>query len=99
MTLNRYEITDEVYITNLFTTEDASSLIKYLNNPTLYANTLRIPSPYTQNDAKDFIKMIKSDESDSTRFFTLRLKSNDEMIGACGFHRLTDNKRRIEIGY
>jgi ribosomal-protein-alanine N-acetyltransferase len=21
------------------------------------------------------------------------------MIGACGFHRLTDNKRRIEIGY
>jgi ribosomal-protein-alanine N-acetyltransferase len=99
MTSNRYEIDNELYITNLLTEDDIPSLIKYLNNPTLYANTLRIPSPYTTNDAEDFIQRIKSDSSESKRFFTIRLSSTDELIGACGLYRLGDNKKKIEIGY
>jgi RimJ/RimL family protein N-acetyltransferase len=99
MTSNRYEIDDEIYITNLLTNEDIPSFIKYLNNPKIYANTLAIPYPYTTNDGEDFIKLIKSSSLNSTGYFIIRLKANDELIGACGFHNLAKNERRADIGY
>jgi len=99
MTSNRYEIDDEIYITDLLTTEDIPSLIKYLNNPTIYANTLKIPSPYTTEDGKDFVNRIKSTSLDSTRYFTIRLNTNNELIGVCSLGRSGKTKRLAEIGY
>src|SRR5215475_2478137 len=99
MTSNRYEVDDEIYLTDLVTDEDIPSLIKYLNNPTLYANTLKIPSPYTAKDGEDFIKMVKANSPDSNMIFIVRLNTNNELIGACGFHRSLKNERRAEIGY
>lgn len=99
MTSNRYEINEEIYITNLLTNDDIPSFIKYLNNPKIYANTLAIPSPYTEKDGEDFINMIKSSSSDSVQTFTIRLNTNNELIGACGLHRSQENERRAIIGY
>ena len=99
MTSNRYEIDDEIYLNDLLTIEDVSSFVKYLNNPTLHANTLKIPYPYTQKDGEDFIKRMKSNSPDSTRLFTIRLNSNNELIGECSLNHLTNNERRMEIGY
>jgi RimJ/RimL family protein N-acetyltransferase len=99
MISNRYEIDDEIYITDLLTEEDIPSMIKYLNNPTIYANTLAIPSPYTAKDGEEFIKKIKSASLDSKRFFTVRSNSNNELIGACGMYRSIKTERVAEIGY
>ena len=99
MTLNRYEINDEVYITNLLTKEDIPSFIKYLNNATIHTNTLNIPYPYTQSDGEEFVKRTESSSLDSKRHFTIRLNSNNELIGVCSLFRSKSNSRRMAIGY
>lgn len=99
MTTSRYEIDDEIYITNLLTNEDIPSFIKYLNNPTIHANTLAIPYPYTQKDGEDYLEIRKSISPNADNYFTIRLKSNDELIGACALHRSKSNERRAEVGY
>jgi RimJ/RimL family protein N-acetyltransferase len=99
MVSNRYEIDDDIYITDLLTEEDIPSFIKYLNNPTIYANTLAIPSPYTAKDGEEFIKKIKSKSLDSKRIYTIRLNSTNELIGECGLYRSIKNERIAEIGY
>jgi RimJ/RimL family protein N-acetyltransferase len=96
---NRYEINDEIYIDNSATKDDIPSFIKYLNNPKIYANTLRIPNPYTEKDGEDFIKKIESSSSDSVQIFAIRLKATNELIGACGLYRCQENERRKTIGY
>lgn len=99
MTSIRLDITDEIYITDLVTENDIPSWIKYLNNPTIYANTLLIPCPYTQKDGEEFLRMVKSSSSESSKLFMIRLKENDELIGSCGFYRSDNSKHRAEIGY
>ncbi|CAF1143637.1 unnamed protein product [Rotaria sordida] len=99
MVSNRYDIDDEIYITDLLTNEDIPSLVKYLNNPIIEANSITIPYPYTTKDGEDFIQKIKSDSLNLTRIFTIRLRANDELIGECGLHRSIGNERRTEVGY
>ena len=99
MTSNRYDIDDEVYITDWLTNDDIPSFVKYLNNPKIYANTLAIPSPYTEKDGEDFLKIVKSSSLDSLLTFAIRLKSTNELIGACDLHRSAKNERRAAVGY
>ena len=99
MTSIECDITEQISISNRLSHDDIPALVKYLNNPTLIANTLKIPSPYTTNDGAEFIDEIKATPSKSVYLFTIRSKENDEMIGACGFHRSQENERRAEIGY
>ena len=99
MTSIRLDIDDEIYITDSVSENDIQSWIKYLNNPTIYANTLMIPYPYTQKDGEAFLETLKSEpRSESSRLFAVRLKENDELIGACGVYRSEKNERRAEIG-
>jgi len=99
MTSKRYDIDNEIYITNLLTEEDIPSFVKYLNNPKIYNNTLHIPFPYTTNDGENFIKIVKQDSLNSTQYFSIRLRENNELIGVCGVYRSLKNERRAEIGY
>ena len=99
MASNRYEVDDDICLTNDLTDEDIPSLVKYLNNPALVANTLRIPFPYGESDGADFIEKVRSSSLDSTYIFIVRVKATNELIGACGFHRSPVNERRTEIGY
>ena len=99
MTSKRYDIDDDICMTRDLTTEDIPSLIKYLNNPALIVNTLRIPYPYTESDGAAFIENIRTSSPDSTYIFIIRLQETNELIGACGFHRSLVNERRTEIGY
>lgn len=99
MITNRYDIDDVIYITEAFTNEDIPSFIKYLNNPTIHANTLAIPNPYATKDGEAFIEIVKSSLTDSQRFFAIRLQANEELIGVCGLSRLVKNSRIVEIGY
>ena len=99
MSSNHYEINDEIYLNDILTENDVPSLVKYLNNPNIYANTLRLPYPYTTKDGEDYMKIVNESNKDIDRFFTIRLKENDEMIGSCGIHGSKSNRRVAEIGY
>ncbi|CAF1206855.1 unnamed protein product [Rotaria sp. Silwood1] len=99
MISNHYDIDDEIYITDLLTNEDIPSFIKYLNNPIIEANSITISYPYTTKDGEDFIQKIKSDSLNLTRIFTIRLQTNNELIGECGLYRSIENERKTEIGY
>ncbi|CAF2731965.1 unnamed protein product [Rotaria sp. Silwood2] len=99
MISNRYDIDDEIYIIDLLTNEDIPSLVKYYNNPILHANLLTIPYPFTTKDGEDFIQKIKLNSLNLSRIFTIRLQTNNELIGACGLRRSVKNERRTEIGY
>lgn len=92
------DVDEDICLRTRLTSEDVPSLVKYLNNPAIFRNTLKIPFPYTSNDGEDFVKIVRAAGSDI--FFSIRLKTTDEMIGCCGFHRhWEDNERRAEIGY
>ena len=43
----------------LFEPTDKPNLVRYLNEPVLYRNTLRIPSPYTEADADQWINNMR----------------------------------------
>lgn len=99
MTSDRYDVDDEIYLSTVLTEEDIPSFIKYLNSPTIHANTLTIPFPYTKTDGEEFLQLRKSTSPDAVKYFSIRLASNNELIGACGINRKTNNPRRTEIGY
>ena len=43
----------------LLQASDKANLLLYLNDPVVYRNTLRIPSPYTEGDAESWIKNVQ----------------------------------------
>lgn len=99
MTSNRYEITDDIHINDQITSDDIPSMVKYLNNQKIYANTLAIPHPYTEKEGEEFLKKIQSSSLETSRHFAVRLNHSNELIGACGFFRSEKNPRTSGIGY
>lgn len=93
------EIDDQFFVCTRFDETDIPAMIQYLNNPKIIANTLRIPSPYTQEHGEQFVQAMRSKPSDLSLFFTIRSTSRNEMIGACGLLRSPETEHRAEIGY
>lgn len=79
--------------------EDVPKLAEALNNRNVQ-NNLRdgLPYPYTENDAKDFIKtMLNADENTT---FTFAITFNDAVVGSIGVFRKDNiHFRTAEIGY
>ena len=48
-------IVNEHIVLAPFQPEDKSALILYLNDPVLYANTLKVPHPYTALHAEEWL--------------------------------------------
>ncbi len=83
------------------TEADIPSYIKYLNDPFIYAGTLRIPKKYTEQDARDFIAYTEKKQQEYGRYlnFVIRDKKNSVMggIGLHGFYG--PGSHREEVGY
>lgn len=78
---------------------DAPQLAKALNNRNIQ-NNLRdgLPYPYTENDAKDFIKAMLDADKDKTFAFAITL--NDTVVGSIGVFRKDNiHFRTAEMGY
>jgi RimJ/RimL family protein N-acetyltransferase len=79
--------------------EDATQLAKALNNRNIQ-NNLRdgLPYPYTENDAKDFIKAMLDADKDKT--FAFAITFNNTVIGSIGIFRKDNiHFRTAEMGY
>ena len=80
---------------------DKPLLIKYLNDPDIYKNTLNIPYPYTSKDADWWIKHVKDNKKETGKLsnFVIRDKYK-KLIGGIGFHlKYGINSHKDEIGY
>jgi [ribosomal protein S5]-alanine N-acetyltransferase len=90
-------ITTPSAILRSWTLSDLESLSKNADNPRIAANMRdAFASPYTSEDAYQFISMATS--RNGNLFLTIDL--HNEAIGGIGIHPLDDVKRRTaEIGY
>lgn len=80
-----------------FTLEDAPALALYANNPAIAANLNDgFPSPYTLNDARDFILRRKEETVPQV----LAIVIDGEAAGAIGiFPQQLVNRKNAELGY
>jgi RimJ/RimL family protein N-acetyltransferase len=74
--------------------EDVKAMAQLANDKRIAENTRRIPHPYTQSDAEDFISAVNVPKGEIAFLVTLR---DETIIGACGlsFH----DEQAPEIGY
>jgi len=91
------ELIDNELILRPFEDSDSEKLTELCNNRKIWDN-LRdyIPFPYTEQNAKDYIKHCKNENPQ----FTFAIEFNGEFVGSIGLVRQTDvYKMTAEIGY
>jgi len=82
-----------------FTAADAPAVTELLQVPTIAANTLRIPFPYEQSMASDWIATHASEyEAQREVTFAITLADDHRFIGAVGLV-LDLPHRQAELGY
>jgi RimJ/RimL family protein N-acetyltransferase len=73
--------------------EDVKAIATLANDRRIAENTTRIPHPYTQTDAEEFITSVTASEE---AVFTIAL-ARGRLIGMCGLER--NRRGEPEIGY
>jgi RimJ/RimL family protein N-acetyltransferase len=76
---------------------DIADLVRLAGAREVAATTLRIPHPYTEQDARDFISAHAGNSSPETRFAITR-KSDGQLCGGIGL-RVDDALHHAELGY
>ncbi len=89
-----------IYLTQI-TEADKPSLLKYINDPDIYKYTLKIPYPYKEKDADNWIKFVEESRIKERVLKHWVIKNeNDELIGGIGFHsKYGKYSHKDEIGY
>ncbi len=78
---------------------DAKSLSENAHNRTIYKNTLRIPYPYTLEEAKKWIeKNIREERKKEPKMVNFAIDIDGEVAGMVGFSGI-EKKHKAEAGY
>lgn len=78
---------------------DIPALIPLIGAREVAATTLRIPHPYTESDARDFIAATQEDFSSGSGLrLGIVLRASDTLCGGVGL-RIEADHRRAELGY
>jgi len=78
-----------------YTEADIAELLPLIGTREVAATTLRIAHPYTEQDAKDFLKLA---EEPGRLWLATTLRSDGRQIGGIGL-RVDDQHRHAELGY
>lgn len=85
-----------------FDPADKPNLLKYLNDPVVYANTVHIPSPYTEADADEWLRIVadrREKLGGTVANFAIRHRT-EGLIGGIGLFVHTGlDGHRDELGY
>ena len=84
-----------------FRPSDKPALVEHLNDRDIYDRTLRIPFPYTENDADDWLARYAkaTEQHGQPAHFAIRT-GDDALIGGCGLNDFEVGKsHRAEVGY
>ena len=91
-------VNDDIELTEIRET-DKENLMLYLNDLTIFNNTLMIPYPYTMESADFFVNLCRESEEkhDFITNFAIRKRTTGALIGGCG--RFVKERYKDEIGY
>ena len=100
--MNKYiKVNNEISLTDV-REGDQPSLVKYLNDEDIAANTLLIPYPYTQADGDFFINLCRENEVKHGHLVNWAIRNTEGvMIGGIGRIMKSDmgSQHKDEIGY
>ncbi len=84
-----------------FERADKANLLRYMNDPVLYANTLRVPHPYTEADADNWIDLMEKEYAHYGTTINWAIRSAEHgVIGGIGaFMNGGPDSHKDEIGY
>jgi ribosomal-protein-alanine N-acetyltransferase len=93
-------VNDQVHLSE-FRSSDKPALIQHLNDRDIYDRTLRIPFPYTDAAADDWLTLVaKITEQQGRPVHWALCNAEDALIGACGFSGFEVGKSHLaEVGY
>jgi RimJ/RimL family protein N-acetyltransferase len=93
-------VNDQVHLSE-FHSSDRDALLAYLNDRDIYDRTLRIPFPYTPNDADEWLTLVARTTRQQGCPMHWAIRSVDgALMGGCGFDGFQVGKsHRAEIGY
>ena len=80
-----------------YSAADIADLVRLAGAREVAATTLRIPHPYTEQDAKEFIAAYAAQTVPETRF-AITLTSDGRLCGGIGF-RVDEAHQHAELGY
>jgi [ribosomal protein S5]-alanine N-acetyltransferase len=91
---------DQVHLSEL-RASDKDSLIAHLNDRGIYERTLRIPFPYTETAADEWLALVaKITEQQGRQAHWAIRTADDALIGGCGFSGFQTGKSHLaEVGY
>jgi RimJ/RimL family protein N-acetyltransferase len=84
-----------------FLPSDKDALVLYLNDRDIYDRTLRIPFPYSDADADDWMALVVKSTQQQGRPVQWAIRTGDDaLVGGCGFDDFQVGKsHRAEVGY
>lgn len=90
----------ENFILRPFRKGDEESLVRNINNEKIYRPTLRIPYPYTMNDAKKWIEECEKNdkEKENPNAVNFAIDANGEVVGGIGLSKIV-KQHKGELGY
>ena len=93
-------VNDQFHLSE-FRLSDRSALVECLNDRDIYERTLRIPFPYAEADADEWLALVAKITQEQGRPVQFAIRNSDEsIIGGCGFDGFQIGKsHRAEIGY
>jgi ribosomal-protein-alanine N-acetyltransferase len=93
-------VNDQILLSEI-RSSDKDALVAHLNDRDIYHRTLRIPFPYSEKDADDWLALVAKIAQQQGRPVHWAIRSADEnLIGGCGFDGFQVGKsHRAEIGY
>lgn len=94
----RIEVSDRIQLSEI-RSSDSAAFVKHLNDKGIYKHTLRIPYPYSEEHAEQFLHIVDKSTSRHGHPVHFAIREKDEkLIGGCGFDGLACG-HRAEIGY
>ena len=79
---------------------DAQSIVRHINDNIVFENTVKIPSPYSIEDAHEFIKHVRVFEQENKLQKDWAIRIHGEFAGAIGLvFNFGINSHKSEIGY
>lgn len=93
-------VSDQIQLSEI-RAEDESSCIEYLQEPAIYAVTLRIPSPYSPASFQGWLKILGEHARENQRHVVWAIRNPEgRMIGACGLDDYRAGvSHKAELGY
>jgi [ribosomal protein S5]-alanine N-acetyltransferase len=87
-------ITTDRLLLRPYTLEDMPAMLPLINEREIALNTLRIPHPYSQEDAQRWLES----RGDGDNVFAITLRETKELVGTVGLH-FKERNDSAEIGY